>query len=172
MFETRCATLKRRMSQIRNYIRCNFSSRFLNFLDFCCSCDIVITVYLNPNNSIFNLSTIYVSCSHSSLSTMLILASPTSIDCVQVQPLRGSLESGKFSFDVETLHRWLSSSRRWRLLFVRGKFLTLTQGADGNDKVGSMFYYRSSLVKIIFGEIFFFFCLLYLSNFSSGSSIV
>lgn len=26
--------LKRRMSQIRNYIRCNFSSRFLNFLDF------------------------------------------------------------------------------------------------------------------------------------------
>lgn len=144
-------TLKRRMSQIRNYIRCNFSSRFLNFLDFCCSCDIVITVYLNPNNSI-----LYVSCSHSSLSTMLILASPTSIDCVQVQPLRGSLESGKFSFDVETLHRWLSSSRRWRLLFVRGKFLTLTQGADGNDKVGSMFYYRSSLVKIIFGEIFFF----------------
>lgn len=49
--------------QIRNYIRCNFSlvfwSNFLDFFQLSCNCDIVITIlYLNPNNSIFNLSTI------------------------------------------------------------------------------------------------------------------
>lgn len=106
--------------------------------------------------SIFNARELFLFSSEANLGANL-LASPTSPSTVYRFNHLGSLESGKFSFVAETLHRWLS--RRWRLLFVRGKFLTLTLvkkgGTDApwkNDKsiFDILFYYQSSLVKIIF----------------------